>query len=143
MKKENIDFFYHVFAPFTHFFSKIDNYRLKSINTAILKVGEAKLTMKREKSIFLINAASVAKNERPVWAVHVTNSRGHTRTCGRLCRKVMGCGGSERERKGVEKRRTVFYQCLFSVSSVFYCKHASDWCPLLVAGLKEAKIDIG
>jgi hypothetical protein len=55
----------------------------------------------------------------------------------------MGCGGSERERKGVEKRRTVFYQCLFSVLSVFYCKHASDWCPLLVAGLKEAKIDIG
>jgi hypothetical protein len=66
MKKENIDFFYHVFAPFTHFFTKIDNYRLKSINTAILKVGEAKLTMKREKSIFLINAASVAKNERPM-----------------------------------------------------------------------------
>jgi hypothetical protein len=101
------------------FFRKIDNYRLKSINTAISKVGEAKLTMKREKSIFLINAASVAKNERPVWGEMYPTREDTRGLAGDYVEKSWGVeGASEREKRSGETKNSV-YQCLFSVLSVF------------------------
>jgi hypothetical protein len=98
------------------FFRKIDNYRLKSINTAILKVGEAKLTMKREKSIFLINAASVAKNERPVWGEMYPTREDTRGFAGDYVEKSWGVeGASEREKEWRNEE-----QCFISVYFQFH-----------------------
>ena len=77
--------------------------------------------MKREKSIFLINAASVAKNERPVRGEMYPTREDTRGLAGDYVEKSWGVeGASEREKRSGETKNSVLSVFIFSFISV-YC----------------------